>query len=300
MDRHPNQRAASTLPRELRRTTVPDAVRSWVASVAGARVERVRRLPGATSTAVHGLWLAGGDRLVLRRYAWPGFLAEEPDAPRREIDALRYAAAHDLPVPEIVGADVGGHEVGDGVPTLLMTFLPGRARATPDVADLAAVAAQVHAAGSGPDGHDWFRWYEGRSLAPPALARHPHWWEVAIERWNAEPPPFVPSLTHRDFHPGNVLWSRSRATGIVDWANACRGPWSCDIAHCRGNLINLSGFDAADRFLAAYEAQTGKAYDWFWELGSVLEHGPSSWEIADDVTSAERRLDRALAELGLR
>jgi aminoglycoside phosphotransferase (APT) family kinase protein len=290
----------STLPRELRRTTVPAAARAWVESVTGARIERVRRLPGATSTAVHGLWLARGRRLVLRRYLWPGFLAEEPDAPRREVDALGYAAGRDLPVPEVVAADVDGSEVGDGVPALLMTFLPGRAHAVPDVADLAEVAARIHAAGPGPAGHDWFRWYEGRSLAAPPLARHPRWWEAAIERWNAYPPAFVPSLTHRDFHPGNVLWSRSRATGIVDWANACRGPWGCDVAHCRWNLINLSGFDAADRFLAAYERVTGRDYDWFWELGSILEHGPSSWETSDDIETAERRLERALAELGLR
>ena len=100
---------------------------------------------------------------------------------------------------------------------------------------------------------------------------------------------------HRDFHPGNVLWSRGRLTGIVDWANACHGPAGCDIAHCRWNLIELSGFEAADRFQAAYERMTGHAFDPFWELGSVLEHGPSSWTAPGAVTRAERRLAAALA-----
>jgi hypothetical protein len=51
------------------------------------------------------------------------------------------------------------------------------------------------------------------------------------------------------------------ATCFVDWANACRGPWGCDIAHCRSLLIELDGIDAADRFLTAYQSLTGRAYD---------------------------------------
>src|SRR6478672_6894872 len=99
--RHPNQRAASTLPVELRRTTVPESVRAWIEAATGAAVERVRRLPGASSAAVHGVWLSDRTRLVLRRYLWPGFLADEPVAPQREVDALAYAAGRGLPAPEV-------------------------------------------------------------------------------------------------------------------------------------------------------------------------------------------------------
>ena len=90
-------------------------------------------------------------------------------------------------------------------------------------------------------------------------------------------PPYRPTFIHRDFHPGNVLWSRGRASGVVDWANACRGPRGCDLAHCRGNLIDLGGPEAADRFLAAYESFTGEAYHPYWEMASILEAGPSYW-----------------------
>ena len=62
---------------------------------------------------------------------------------------------------------------------------------------------------------------------------------------------------HRDFHPGNVLWPHGRAS-VVDWANACRGPWGCDVAHCRDNLIRIDGQGAADRFLAEYRSLTGE------------------------------------------
>jgi aminoglycoside phosphotransferase (APT) family kinase protein len=295
--RHPNQRELASLPVELRRTTVPEGVQEWIRTVTGRPVARVRRLPGASSTAVHGVWLEGGDRFVLRRYLWSQYLAEEPEAPAREVDALRFAHAHGLPVPEVVAADLGGEATGEGRPALLMTFLPGQALAVPDLHDLAEVAASIHAVPGGPPGHDWFRWYGGNVQVPPS-ARRPELWEVAIDRWTGDLPSFTPALTHRDFHPGNVLWARGRATGIVDWANACRGPWGCDVAHCRWNLMELSGVEAADRFLASYEAVSGATYDPFWELGSVLEHGPSMWEDTIDVVKAERRLALALDALG--
>jgi aminoglycoside phosphotransferase (APT) family kinase protein len=295
-DGHPNQRERSTLPPELRRTTVSEPARAWVHAVTGVRVARVRRLPGASSTAVHGLWLADGHRLVLRRYLWPGFLQAEPVAPRREVDALSFAHEHGLAVPEVVAADPDGAAVGDGVPALLMTFLPGRALGAPDLHALAEVAAGIHAIEGGPAGHDYFRWYDPAALRPPAAATRLDLWEAAIGRWAGDLPPFRASFVHRDFHPGNVLWARGRATGIVDWANGCRGPAGCDVAHCRWNLIELSGVAAADRFLAAYEAVTGTTYDPFWELGSVLEHGPSGFT-PTAVSRAERRLAAALAAL---
>ena len=104
---------------------------------------------------------------------------------------------------------------------------------------------------------------------------------------------------HRDFHPGNVLWSRGRATGVVDWANACRGPWGCDLGICRRNLVDLGGPDAADRFVAAYESLTGREYHPYWEIASILEgRGPSSWD-PPAVADAEDRLAESLAMLGV-
>ena len=81
---HPNRRPISSLPKELRRTTVPPQVRDWVTRETGATVVRAKRLPGASTTAIHGLSLSDGTRLVLRRYVWPGFVEDEPIAPRRE------------------------------------------------------------------------------------------------------------------------------------------------------------------------------------------------------------------------
>ena len=294
---HPNRRVLGELRPELRRAPVTPVVRAWIARHAGTDVVRVRRLPGASTTAVHGVRLASGRRLVVRRYAWSGFLEAEPDAPLREVDALTFALAHGLAVPEVVAADVTGDEVGDGVPALLMSFVPGRAVAVPDLAALAEVAAAIHAVD--PDGfpHDYFPWYADTTVAPPPHSTRPRLWETAIELWHTAIPPYEPRFIHRDFHPGNVLWSRGRPSGVVDWPNACRGPRGCDVAHCRENLVALSGNDAADEFTAAYEAVTGEVHHPFWELASVLEHGPSSWT-EPRLAMSEPRLARAVAELG--
>lgn len=294
---HPNQRDPFTLPVELQRATVPPPVRAWVARRTGAAIARTRRLAGASSAAMHAVLLSDGRRLVLRRYVWPGFLEDEPVAPRREVDALELGASRSLPVPQVVVADVAGDEVGDGVPTLLMTFMPGRSLADPDVDRLADVAAAVHDTDPGELPHDYFPWYETTSLQPPAASNWPALWERAIELRADAMPPYRPTFVHRDFHPGNVLWRRGRVSAVVDWANACRGPWGCDVAHCRANLLGLCGPEVADRFLAAYESLTGETYHPYWEIASVLENGPSHWT-PEIVSESEPRLARAVQAMG--
>ena len=293
MTRHPNHRPLDSLPAELRRVTVSAPARAWVTASTGAAVVRARRLPGASSSAVHRLDLSDGRALVLRRYLWRGFLDLEPVAPQRELDALQFARRHHLAVPEVVAADVTGRAVGDGVPTILMTFVRGRPVGVPHVQALAEVAAAIHDLDPTGFGHDYFPWYQQATSGPPPLATRPELWNAAIDRWLHHRPAYRPSFVHRDFHPGNVLWSRGRSTGVVDWVEACRGPWGCDVAHCRAELLRLAGPGTADRFLAAYESLTGRTLDPYWEIASVLEHGPSDYD-AGTVARSEARIERAL------
>jgi Ser/Thr protein kinase RdoA (MazF antagonist) len=275
--RHPNHRPLASLPMELRRTSVPDHVRDWVKDMTGSTVVRTRRLPGASSAALHRLDLADGSRLVLRRYAWRAYVAAEPDAPRRETDALCFARGHGLAVPELVAADVTGDHVGDGVPVVLVTFLSGRPEAVPDVERLAEVAGSIHEIRADDLGHEYFPWYEEEMTAPPPLTERRGLWELAIELWRSALPEYRPRFIHRDFHPGNLLWARTRLTGIVDWSAACRGPIGCDIAHCRANLRDLADAETGDRFVAAYTAATGEALDPFWVMAGHLEHDHDHW-----------------------
>lgn len=274
--RHPNQRALSSLPVELRRTTVPAQVRAWVQQVTGSAVDRVTRLRGASSAAVHRLDLADGSRLVLRRYVWRQYLVSEPEAPGRETDALHFARRHGLRVPDLIAADPSGGDVGDGVPVLLMTYVPGYPVAVPDLRALAETAASIHDVDAEGLGHEYFPWYE-EVTTPPPLTVHPELWERAIDLWRTALPAYRPTFIHRDFHPGNLLWSRQRLTGIVDWAASCRGPIGCDIAHCRANLRDLAGPVTAEDFVAAYTSTTGDTLDPFWVMAGHLEHDHSHW-----------------------
>ena len=227
-----------------------------------------------------------------------GLPEDEPHAPRREVDALRFAFSRGLPVPEVVAADVTGAQVGDGIPVLLMSFLPGRAvaRARPREARRGRGGDPRHRSRRLGLGHEYFPWYQSYEPVPPAASTWPALWNTAIDLWHNAMPAYEPTFIHRDFHPGNVLWLRGIASGVVDWPNGCRGPWGCDIAHCRQNLVWLSGREAADEFLAAYEALTGRTYDYFWELASIMEHGPSHGR-PTQLAETEPYLERAVATI---
>ncbi|WIB77615.1 aminoglycoside phosphotransferase family protein [Curtobacterium sp. MCPF17_002] len=65
-------------------------------------------------------------------------------------------------------------------------------------------------------------------------------------------------LTHGDFWSGNTVWDGDRLTGVVDWSGARSAPRGVDLAWCRQDLVLLGSPVAAERFLAAYEAASGR------------------------------------------
>lgn len=297
--RHPNHRPLSSLPPELRRTSVPSHVREWVQAATGAAVVKVARLDGASSVALHRLDLTDGTQVALRRYVWPKYLQSEPEAPGREVDAIRFARAQGLPAPELIACDTSGQDVGDGIPVLLTSFLPGRPNAVPDLNELAKAAAMVHSIDAKDLGHEYFPWYEEEMTTPPPLTTRPGLWERAIELWRSRLPSYHPTFIHRDFHPGNLLWSHGQLTGIVDWASACRGPIGCDIAHCRANLRDLAGPEIADRFVTTYSSITGDTLDPFWVMAGHLEHDHAHWtkdRLAADEPDLEHAVHALLAQ----
>lgn len=109
---------------------------------------------------------------------------------------------------------------------------------------------------------------------------------MAVRAWGRHPR--TPAAGHGPSRP-----RRSRS----GWVNACEGPPGCDIAHYRWNLIELSGTEAADRFLGANQDITGSTYHPCWEIGRALEHGTFDWT-AGRIAQAENRLAAALALLG--
>jgi hypothetical protein len=114
--------------RRLLRSRPPDRALRWVESQTGCQVVSARALRGGMSSAVHDVTVAdrAGHRVqvVLRRYVRPELNAEEPDLAEREARALRYVESLTVPTPGLIAVDGSGTEAG--VPTLVMTRLPGK------------------------------------------------------------------------------------------------------------------------------------------------------------------------------
>jgi len=300
---------------ELLRRRPPAAALAWAAAAfgPGARVIGARPLVSAW-LANHAVDVAAGDgtvhRLVLRRWARPGWDEEDPDfTAAREAAVLELLAPTPVPAPALVAADPDA-EICD-VPALLETRLPG---GPPDlggdpgplVEGLAAALPPIHAvavpgAGSGPV-PPYHRFHEPEGLVPPAWSARPDLWARAFAVAAGPPPAGRPCFIHRDYHPANTLWTGGRLTGVVDWVGGSWGPPSVDLGHMRVNLAWDLDLAVADRFLAAYRDLTGFDHHPYWDVACAVDVVP---ELSSDDPPPDPTLQRmeelvaaALASLG--
>jgi len=241
-------------------------------------VGRVRRLSGGKSSAVHALDVTvpsgSAHRLVLRRFVDTDWLAVEPDLAAHEAAVLRLLQRAAIPAPRLVAADEDGSVTG--VPSVLMTRLPGRIVLSPNGVDawlqrMAGLLPTIHAVRPSATHLPW----EYAPYIDPGTAEIPSWtsrpdaWRALIDFARGPRPTATESLIHRDYHLTNILWQRGRITGIVDWVNACRGPAGVDIGHCRRNLALLHGLEVADRFLVF--CLEWADYNPYWDILSLLD-----------------------------
>lgn len=295
--------------RRLRRRP-PERALDWVAALTGARVVGVRALRGGSSSAVHAVRIDdGGSRrtVVLRRYVGEATSAEAPGLVRREAAALGVLAGSEsgraVGAPGLVGADPDGTAAGG--PALVMTRVPGRLVWTPRdldrwLAGLAEAAVRIHdtpvppGAPLGP-----FTPYEPPDPEPPGGIDR-RLWDRALAVLGGPVGDPERCFIHRDHHPGNVLWLRGRLSGVVDWQAACVGPPSADVWHCRLNLLRRFGPEPADRFVAVWEAVSGRRYHPWAE--TVMLPDAIVWAAAGRPWLRRTLVDllaRRLAETGL-
>jgi aminoglycoside phosphotransferase (APT) family kinase protein len=294
----------------LLRSPLPRVARGWLRRQVGpgARIVSEHARSGGTASAVHAVTVddATGARrhLILRRYVRADWLAEEPDLAEHEARVLDLLEPTPVDAPRLVAVDPDGAECG--VPAVLMTRMPGRVRWAPGdvegfVTRLVDAMLSVHAVRV-PAGVELrpFRPYgRGKPLEPPRGTTVPDAWWRAIEVHAGAAPRDEAVLVHRDFHPGNVLWSGSEVSAVIDWSSASVGAPEVDVAHCRVNLAVALGVDVADRFLAIYRDRSGRDdYDPYWDLQDLvgmlshIELEPE-WLPADDEL-----VRRAVARLG--
>jgi aminoglycoside phosphotransferase (APT) family kinase protein len=295
------------LDRDLRQVltaSLPTTALDWVERTVGWPVLSELALLGGTSSAVHLLTTgaaAPSDRLVLRRYVIDWVL-EEPEIPGNEALALRLvgggatgARVLGVPAPSLLASDPDGRQLG--VPLTLMTALPGRPVWQPRdrtgwLRSMAELVVAIHAAPLSDELSEWAP-YPPQARTPPVWSRHPDAWLTAYELWDGSPPASRRVFLHRDFHPGNLLWTDERITGVVDWVSACAGPPEEDIGHCRANLAIRLGQDWADEFLAIWQELSGtRDYHPYWDLTNVVsfDHGRAEPGLDEFVAAAAARL----------
>ncbi|SEG33807.1 Phosphotransferase enzyme family protein [Thermomonospora echinospora] len=277
----------------------------------GAEVKMVRPLAGGTWHVNHALLVESRSgsvhRLVLRRWADRDRAATEPEfSPEREIAALALLAGCPIPTPELVAADPAGAYCD--APALLITRLighppgPGADELSEYLIQLAAALLAVHSLSGAATMPPYVPYNRLNVRLPPKHAVRAGLWEQAFELAARPAPEAAPRFIHRDYQPGNTLWSYGRLTGVVDWSAASYGPIAVDIAQMRWSLALRYGPAVADRFLDAFDRVSGGyVHDPYWDLRSVVDLLPEQdGRILDRslVAPLEDYLTGPLARLG--
>jgi aminoglycoside phosphotransferase (APT) family kinase protein len=258
----------------------PAETLAWVERTLGrgTRVVGWRRLTGGITSSIHRLTVERNGRrglYVLRRWV-PD--AERPQdtagAVASETAVLAALERTDVPAPRVIGSTT---DAGHAGPAVLMTRVPGHVHLMPADRDrwlqqAAHMLTRIHALDI--EARPFEPWIDPRGLSPiPDASRHDIWRE-AIALATTAPPPTPTRFIHRDYQHFNLLWSRERLTGVVDWVQASVGPPDIDVGHFRLNLTLLFSADAADRFRQMYEAEAGRKVDPWWDVHALLCYGP--------------------------
>lgn len=263
------------------------ATRAWVAKQLpeGRTVGKSAFLTGGWSAQLRRLTLDDGTELALRTFVKPFFRRHAPGLLAREAEILTLLAEQEgVPAAELIGLDATGEHCDH--PSLLMSVLPGRVRVDeeelgPRVDLLAGQLARIHRI------VPWERPRAYQAWTSPAAV--PAGWERAVDVIRREPPPYEGCFLHRDFHPGNVLFTGSgaglRVSGVVDWVETSWGPADLDVAHCSTALALLYGPEYGLGFRERYEARGGRHLadgpeHLYWRLLDALAYVPDAAKLA--------------------
>ena len=262
------------------RTRPPAETLAWVERTLGpgARVVGWRRLTGGITSSVHRLTVEHRGRrgsFVLRR--WVPDREQEAYATRAvasETAVLTALERSDVPAPRVIGSTT---DAAHGGPAVLMTRVAGHVHLMPRdrerwLHQMAHMLARIHALDI--DARPFESWLDRSRLSPLPDASRPDIWRAAIALVAEDRRPTRTCFLHRDYQHFNLLWSRERLTGVIDWAEASIGPPDVDVGHCRLNLTLLFSADVAERFRQMYEAQAGRKVDPWWDVHALLSFGP--------------------------
>ncbi|WP_435222046.1 phosphotransferase family protein [Streptomyces sp. Tue6028] len=275
------------------------ATRAWVekALSEAERIEEVTRLRGGWTSEMRRLDIRGpGGRrsLVLRSFVDPFFVRHAEGLLTREAAVLRLLGGTDVPAAGLVAVDALAQYCDH--PSLLMSLLPGTVRLGDEGADrraalMARQLLRIHrlpvTAEARP--RTYQAWTSPERVRPPKDTNQPELWQRAVEMIRREPPEYRACFLHRDFHPGNVLFTGDgdglRISGVVDWVETSWGPADLDVAHCSTALALLHGVSEGMRFADRYLAVGGTlaeagASHLYWRLLDALAFAPDAEKVA--------------------
>jgi aminoglycoside phosphotransferase (APT) family kinase protein len=216
-----------------------------------------------------------------------------------EVAALELAAAHGLPVPRVLAADLAGAGA-EGRLAVLTTLVPGSSRVSgpPPGArfrTLGALAAALHAVPApSPSaelpvrerpigGVDFIALRRAAPSRPLLVAAEETLAEVPV-------PERPPVLVHGDLWQGNTLWNQETLTGVVDWDCAGVGPAGIDLGSLRCDAAVSVGQHAADAVLAGYEEAADRPADdvAYWDVVAGLCTPPTMDWFTDAIRDQGR------------
>ncbi|MFI8916844.1 phosphotransferase family protein [Streptomyces sp. NPDC053513] len=275
------------------------ATRSWVEKglAEGERIEKVVELRGGWTSEMRRLDLCGpGGRrsLVLRSFVKPFFVRHAEGLLNREAAILRLLGDTDVPAATLTALDATAQHCDR--PSLLMSLLPGTVRLGDQGADdraelLARQLVRIHqlpvTVQQRP--RTYQAWASPERVTLPTATERPELWRRAVDVIRREPPAYHGCFLHRDFHPGNVLFTGAdgdlRISGVVDWVETSWGPADLDVAHCSTALALLHGVPAGMRFADRYVAAGGTLAEdstahLYWRLLDALGFAPDAEKVA--------------------
>ncbi|MET9453983.1 alpha/beta fold hydrolase [Streptomyces canus] len=267
------------------------ATRGWVAKQLpeGRSVVDSGFLSGGWSSQMRRLTLDDDTELVLRSFVKPFFRLHAPGLLAREASVLALLADADgVPAPEPVAVDATAEHCDH--PSLLMSRLPGRVRVDEEHLErrldlLAAQLVRIHRVVP----QERPRTYQAWTRPEKVQGVRGPLWERAVDVIRQDPPPYEGCFLHRDFHPGNVLFTGAgadlRISGVVDWVETSWGPADLDVAHCSTALALLHGPEHGLAFRQRYEAHGGHRLadgpdHLYWRLLDALAYCPDAAKLA--------------------
>jgi len=212
-------------------------------------------------------------KLVLR--TWPLTTNETRLAIDHELTLLLQLSNTSIPSPKPLNTFVNGSH--HKVPAILTRYLEGATLPAGDLTDghlrlLATMLYEIHSLRLPLDGRQPYRPYNPNNRgAPPNAGNSKLWLRSQAYLNNTEVPKYQAVLIHRDYHPGNVLWSNGRISGVLDWTAASVGAADLDVAHMRWNLAAVKSVDSADYFRDCYERLSHRTFNPYWDIRCIVD-----------------------------